>query len=269
MTDHAAGTRAQAPDDRRPIVVLLVDDQPFVGTALGLLLASELDIDLHCCPHGGNAIALANQIAPAVVLQDLVMPGIDGLALVRSFRANPLTAGTPVVVLSGNDDGATRARALAEGAKGYLVKLPPKAELIACIRDLASRRAGGPGGPGDPGDDATLDLTVIDRFREAGAPDFTRRLIDQFIHEAGARVQTLREAAGRADADAMKATAHSLKGSSMIMGATKLAALCAQVEDCLAAAGGTVTAALMTEIDRERERVQHALATEREGIGHR
>ena len=93
---------------------------------------------------------------------------------------------------------------------------------------------------------------MIDGFREAGAPDFTRRLIDQFINEACARVRILKEAAGRADAPALKATAHSLKGSSMIMGATRLAALCAQVEDQVALTpGGDVTPALMTEIDEE------------------
>jgi PleD family two-component response regulator len=203
---------------------------------------------------------LANQITPALVLQDLVMPDIDGLTLVRAFRTNPQTAGTPVIVLSANDDAGTRTRALAEGAKGFLVKLPPKAELIACIRHHAGRSAGG---------SDTLDPAVMEGIREAGAPDFARRLIDQFINEAGTRVRALKEAAGRADARALNATAHSLKGSSMIMGATRLAALCAQVEDQVAMPGGEVTPALMTEIDQELVRVEHALAAQREGISQR
>jgi DNA-binding NarL/FixJ family response regulator len=261
MINPTPDTRSGPSGRSRPIVVLLVDDQPFVGTALGLLLKSEPDIELHCCLWAVNAVALANQIAPTLVLQDLVMPDIDGLTLVRAFRTNPQTAGTPVIVLSGNDDAGTRTRALAAGAKGYLVKLPPKAELIACIRHHASRSAGG---------SDTLDLAVMDGFREAAAPDFTRRLIDQFINEAGARVRTLREAAGRADAHALNATAHSLKGSAMIMGATRLAALCAQVEDQVAVTpGGEVSPALMTEIDQELVRVQHAFAAQREGIGQR
>ena len=189
------------------------------------------------------------------------MPEVDGLTLVRAFRANPQTAWTPVIVLSGNDDAGSRARALAEGANGYLVKLPPKAELIACIREQSARSAGG---------SATLDLTVIDGFRDAGAPDFMRRLIDQFILESGARVRALQEAALRADAPALTAGAHSLKGSSMIMGASRLAALCAQVEEQVAVApGGTVTLALMTEIDQELVRVQHALVAQKEEIGQR
>lgn len=88
-------TRSRASDGRRPIVVLLVDDQPFVAAALGQILKSESDIELHSCVWAVNAIALANQITPTLILQDLVMPDIDGLTLVRAFRTNPQTAGTP------------------------------------------------------------------------------------------------------------------------------------------------------------------------------
>jgi CheY-like chemotaxis protein len=213
---------------------------------------------MHCCLWAVNAVELTNHLEPTLILQDLVMPEIDGLTLLRSYRANPQTAGTPVIVLSGNDDAATRGRALAAGAHGYMVKLPPKAELIACIRRHASGSAGGGG---------TLDLAVIDGFREAGAPDFTRRLIDQFLDEARARVRTMREAAGRVDAPALAAAAHSLKGSSMIMGASRLGALCSQVEEQVAAASGSaVNPVLIAELDREFVRVEHALTAQRDTI---
>ena len=264
MIEPTLDTGTRPSDVRRPIVVLLVDDQPFVGAAVGMLLQSEGDIELHCCTWAVNAIALANQIDPTVVLQDLVMPEIDGLTLVRSFRENALTADTPVIVLSGNDDEATRARALAAGAKGYLVKLPAKAALIACLREHGSRSAAH-ADPLEPVDHAdTLDLSVIEGFRSAGVPEFTRRLIDQFIIEAGTRVETLRDAAGRTDAPALKAIAHSLKGTSMIMGATRLANLCGRIEaDLAGSTPGVVPPALMTEIDQELVRVQHALAEQR------
>lgn len=181
MTDQLSDALRQPSDAGRPIVVLLVDDQRFICAAVGHLLAADPDIELHCCDQALGAIALANRIAPTVVLQDLVMPDIDGLTLVRLFRENPLTAATPVIVLSGEDDAATRARALAEGAADYLVKLPAKSDLIACIRRHAARAWG----------DATIDRHVIAAFDEAGAPDFTRRLMDQFVQEAESCVQTL------------------------------------------------------------------------------
>ena len=243
---------------RLPIVVLLVDDQPFTGSVVGILLASESDIELHCCLSAVDAIAMGNAIAPSVILQDLVMPDIDGLTLLRSFRANPRTARTPVIVLSGNDDPATRAKALAEGADGYMVKIPSKADLIGAIRHQASRSTGA---------EDTLDLAVIDRFLDAGAPEFLRRLIDQFLQEARTRVRTLTEAGGRADAPAMTSIAHSLKGSAMMMGASRLGALCARVEDQIARApADEALPVLVAEVERELVRVDHALAAQRARI---
>jgi CheY-like chemotaxis protein len=250
------------------ISILLVDDQPFVGMALGRLLASESDLELHCCTDANAAVAEANRLAPALILQDLVMPHIDGLTLVQLFRANPATAATPVVVLSGNDDAETRARARAAGATDYLVKLPAKGDLVACIRRLGS------GGPQAAALDAaalnaavTLDAAVLLTFRQ-GPPamaSFTAGLIDQFIVEAESRVETLHEAARRHDTDALKSTAHSLKGSSMIMGAQRLGVLCAEIEDGLAAAGG-ITPTLMTAIECELAQVRIAFTEERQQI---
>jgi CheY-like chemotaxis protein/HPt (histidine-containing phosphotransfer) domain-containing protein len=261
-------------DGRQPIVVLLVDDQQFISTVVGQLLASESDIEFHSCLQGSEAIAIANQINPTVVLQDLIMPDIDGLTLVGLFRANPSTADTPIIVLSGNDDAATRSRALAEGAADYLVKLPAKADLIACIRRQALHDAVGaaasPQSTASPRHaEETLDLGVLATFREAG-PDFARRLIDRFIIEAESRVGALREAAALGNRDALKANAHALKGSSMTMGAKHLASLCAQVEsDPASSAPEGVNSPLMTEIDGELNRVRDALAVQRQGSGPR
>jgi len=104
-----------------------------------------------------------------------------------------------------------------------------------------------------PVDDEALDRATIGAFLEMGSPDFVRSLIDRFAQEAGSQVRTLRDAAERQDRAALTAIAHSLKGSSMIMGARRLGALCAKVEARLAnTGGGVVTPALTTEIDRKR-----------------
>jgi signal transduction histidine kinase len=128
-----------APLDRneRPrtsTMVLLVDDQAFVGEAVRRLLADQSDIDLHYCSDPLAAIGQAAQVHPTVILQDLVMPQIDGLDLVRMFRAHPSTAQTPIVVLSTREDPYVKSQAFAAGANDYLVKLPDKVELAARIR---------------------------------------------------------------------------------------------------------------------------------------
>lgn len=115
-------------------MVLLVDDQIMVGQAVRRLLADLPDIDFHYCRNPIDAVDAANQIKPTVILQDLVMPSIDGFDLLQLFRSNPVTASTPIIVLSTKEDPVVKSQAFAAGASDYLVKLPDKVELIARIR---------------------------------------------------------------------------------------------------------------------------------------
>ena len=115
-------------------MVLLVDDQAIVAQAVRRMLKDLPDIDLHYCADPIDAIKEANRICPTVILQDLVMPSIDGLDLVRLFRANPATADTPIIVLSSEEDSEVKSLSFAAGANDYLVKLPDRVELVARIR---------------------------------------------------------------------------------------------------------------------------------------
>ena len=119
---------------QHPPTVLLIDDQPIIGEAVRRMLAEEEDIQLHYCQDPTQAIGMANQVHPTVILQDLVMPQIDGLTLVRYLRANPSTREVPLIVLSTKEEPTVKAEAFARGANDYLVKLPDKIELIARIR---------------------------------------------------------------------------------------------------------------------------------------
>jgi signal transduction histidine kinase len=115
-------------------MVLLIDDQQFVGEAMRRLLADAEDLAFHFCVDPLEAIETANEIAPTVILLDLVMPGADGLELLRRFRANEATAETPIVVLSTKEDARVKRDAFANGASDYIVKLPDRVELLARVR---------------------------------------------------------------------------------------------------------------------------------------
>jgi len=115
-------------------MVLLVDDQAMVCEAVRRALANQSDIDFHYCAEAREALNVANQIKPTVILQDLVMPGIDGLTLVSQYRSNPATKDIPIIVLSTNENPQVKGQAFALGANDYLVKLPDRIELIARIR---------------------------------------------------------------------------------------------------------------------------------------
>ncbi|WP_225784861.1 diguanylate cyclase [Xenophilus sp. Marseille-Q4582] len=132
------GVPTFTPDTAEPsqpsVRVLLVDDQAIVGVILRTILATDPDIEVQTCQQAGEAVALARQLQPTVILQDLLMPGMDGLDLVRAYRDTPETRDVPIIVLSANDDPLMKRASFSAGANDYLVKLPEPIELTARIR---------------------------------------------------------------------------------------------------------------------------------------
>jgi sigma-B regulation protein RsbU (phosphoserine phosphatase) len=126
--------RKQPALSQHKITVLLVDDQPLVGEKVRRMLATESDIVFHYCKDPTRAIETADTVQPTVILQDLVMPDIDGLELVRRFRAHEGTQEVPIIVLSTKEEAETKAEAFALGGNDYIVKLPEPLELLARIR---------------------------------------------------------------------------------------------------------------------------------------
>jgi two-component system chemotaxis family response regulator WspR len=80
-------------------------------------------------------------LQPSIILQDLVMPGIDGFDLIRQYRAAAALRQVPVIVLSSKDDPKLMADSFALGASAYVVKLPGKAELLMRLRHHAAGTA--------------------------------------------------------------------------------------------------------------------------------
>jgi two-component system chemotaxis family response regulator WspR len=115
-------------------VVLLVDDQAMVAEGIRRMIADEPDITFHYCSDPKKAVHEAVACKATVILQDLVMPDVDGMTLVRFYRNNPATRDVPVIVLSSKDDPNIKSDAFDQGATDYLVKLPEKVELLARIR---------------------------------------------------------------------------------------------------------------------------------------
>ncbi|MEK7323050.1 MAG: PleD family two-component system response regulator [Pseudomonadota bacterium] len=114
--------------------VLLVDDQPIVAEAIRRMLVTEENLEYHYCTDPARAIAEAVEFQPTVILQDLVMPDIDGMMLLRFFRANPETKNIPIIVMSSKEDPKIKSEAFELQASDYLVKIPDKIELIARVR---------------------------------------------------------------------------------------------------------------------------------------
>jgi DNA-binding NarL/FixJ family response regulator len=116
--------------------VVLVDDHAVVRTGLAQLLTGAGDIDVVGQAGGGaEALEVVRRTRPAVVVMDLQMPGIDGVAATRSILAEDL--GADVVVLTSFSDNARIVAALDAGAVGYLLKDADPEDLIEGIRAVS------------------------------------------------------------------------------------------------------------------------------------
>lgn len=134
VADLLAAALNAPPAAECPVMALLVDDQAIIAEALRRALAGEPDVDLHYCANPEDALRVARETRPTVILQDLVMPGVDGLTLVRQYRENPSTRDIPIIVLSTKEEPRIKSAAFSAGANDYLVKLPDTIELVARIR---------------------------------------------------------------------------------------------------------------------------------------
>jgi len=114
--------------------VLLVDDQLIIVEAVRRMLADQEDIEFHFTTDAREALKIAGELQPTVILQDLVMPEVDGFELIRRFRNEEMLAHVPIIVLSAREDPKLKAHGFAVGANDYLVKLPDKLELLARVR---------------------------------------------------------------------------------------------------------------------------------------
>lgn len=133
--DNEPTPAAPAEESLSPLhVVLMVDDQAIVGESIRRMLEPETDIVFHFCRDPAAAVPEAQRLRPTVILQDLVMPDVDGLTLLAAYRDNPATREIPVIVLSSRDAPEIKREAFTRGANDYLVKLPDPIELIARVK---------------------------------------------------------------------------------------------------------------------------------------
>jgi DNA-binding NarL/FixJ family response regulator len=143
------------------ISVLLADDQALVRAGFRALLNAEPDIEVVAeAADGLQAVRLAQETSPDVVLMDIRMPGVDGLEATRRIVADPALAGTRVVILTTFELDEYVFEALRTGASGFLVKDTEPVELLRGVRAVAAG-------------DALL------------SPSVTRRVIGEFVTAAG------------------------------------------------------------------------------------
>ena len=114
-------------------IVLLADDSPTVGTAIGNLLAGQNDLQFNYCREPTQVMDKVRALQPTVLLLDLIMPELDGLTILRMLREEPQFSALPVVILSSKESAEVKAECFSNGATDYMVKIPDGLELMARI----------------------------------------------------------------------------------------------------------------------------------------
>jgi DNA-binding NarL/FixJ family response regulator len=144
-----------------PIDVLIVDDDPLVRSALGLMLGGQPDVRVVGeAADGRSGIDEARRLRPHVILMDIRMPVLDGLAATVELRQG---AEPPhVIVLTTFDADDYVVRALAAGADGFLLKDTPPPEILEAIRRVAD---------GDPMLSPSVTRSLI---KQVAPPDSSR-----------------------------------------------------------------------------------------------
>nr|WP_216855316.1 response regulator transcription factor [Paenibacillus alba] len=120
--------------------VLVVDDHAVVRSGLIMLLHGKQGIEIIGeAADGEEGIRAALELKPDVVLMDLNMPGMDGLAATAELRR--LMPSLAILILSMHDDDEYLFRAIHVGASGYILKSSPHEELLTAIRSVAAGNA--------------------------------------------------------------------------------------------------------------------------------
>ncbi|WP_413229905.1 response regulator transcription factor [Kitasatospora purpeofusca] len=162
--------------------VLVIDDDPTVAEVVaGYLARAGHHVD-HAA-DGPQGLALARAHRPDLVVLDLMLPGIDGLEVLRRLRGHDAGAQLPVVMLTARGDEADRILGLELGADDYVTKPFSPRELVLRVQSVLRRSRAGAPAPGSPAgpvrsEDITLDGPARRAHRAGRELSLTAREFD-------------------------------------------------------------------------------------------
>ena len=154
MSPASSGSVPVAVDREPGARVLIVDDDVALLRALGVSLKAK-GYEVTVARRGEDALGLAAERRPDVILLDLGLPGIDGVEVVRGLRG---WSTVPIIVLSARHQSVSKVEALDAGADDYVTKPFGMDELLARLRAALRRKPAGPEDPRVETDDFIIDL---------------------------------------------------------------------------------------------------------------
>ncbi|MBI1747394.1 MAG: response regulator [Acidobacteria bacterium] len=218
---------------------ILVAEDNEVNQKVAVRMLEKLGYRADLAGNGLAAVEACVRTRYSAVLMDCQMPEMDGYEATAEIRRREGDARrTPIIAMTANAMQGDRDMCLAIGMDDYIAK-PVKFEELEAVLDrwvlLSTATTGDEGRAARQTEeqDVAVDTTVLAALRELQAedePDILTELIDLFMRDAPLRLTALKEATERRDAQALKLTAHSLKGSAGNLGARRMAKISAELE---------------------------------------
>jgi two-component system, sensor histidine kinase and response regulator len=261
----------------RSRVRILVAEDNQVNQKVAVKMLERLGYKADVAADGLETVEALSQSPYAAVLMDVQMPEMDGYEATAEIRRREESEDghdgrhTPVIAMTANAMQGDREKALDAGMDDYVSK-PVKVEELDAVLERwllqgeekvepdTSALGNRPVVP-----DGSVDHSVLKSLRELqeeGEPDVLKELIELFLEDLPPQFKALQEAEEREDAQSVERTAHTLKGSSSNLGAVRMAAICAELEE-IGRSGDLATApALISGLEAELGRVRAVLERE-------
>jgi len=194
-----------------PVRILHVDDEPDIREIVEMSLGLNADFEVRACACGADAVAVAAEWSPFLILLDVMMPGMDGPATLAQLRKDPRTADIPVLFMTARAQARELQQFIALGAQGVISKPFDPMTLAGSVRShlLAIR---------------------LDSLKTV----FVRRAKSDAAVLASCRASLGREA-GPATAGRIREIAHSLAGAAGLFGFDQISSDAAALEEAVVA----------------------------------
>ena len=236
---HSSTPSAPAQLRARPLKVLVAEDHPVNRQYLAALL-DNMGHDAHFTVNGQEAVAAARTMVFDLVLMDLHMPLMDGVAATRAIRGLPDASRStvPIVALTADAFAETRDRCLLAGMNDFLTKPVSPQKLATLLRQLFGNGERDPSAlPGAAGsadaqppraavkgrDQPLLDEAAIEAALQAMSKAKLGAMIAAFLEQGPQTVQHLRAAVRDAQPLELRVNAHAVKGAALNLGLAALA----------------------------------------------
>ena len=264
--DRTAPAAEASPEPAGRRHRILVAEDNIINQLVIVQQLTAMGHDVIAVHDGWEVLAAMESGGFDLILMDCQMPDLDGYETARRLRERPETGRrTPIVALTAHVLREDLDRCLAMGMDDYLTKPFLEETLRRTLgRWLGDGAGGGPVEPEPcaprPGVSRPLDLTRLTELRKLGRA-VGRNVLSEIAQtfQSRAHVTEIRSALARGDWPVLKRSAHALKGSSAVLGAMDLSAVCGDLERLPPTSEAEAFAGALTALEREYGRVLSAL----------